>query len=76
MSRATPIGETPSCAHEGCGCPPSAAHHPYCSAYCANVDRHEPAEGEGACACEHAACTASQEVAPSGNHTRTSVGRP
>lgn len=79
MTRAAPKGETPSCANEGCGCPPSTAHHPYCGVYCANVDEHGPSEesveSDSACSCEHVACTASQKVDPAGNETCTSVGR-
>lgn len=61
------------CAHESCGC--EAAQGRYCSAYCENVERHE--EGEGACACEHAACREAQRVGAEGGEereTHTAVG--
>lgn len=62
------------CGNAGCACPPRADGS-YCSSYCANVDRH--AADAAACACDHAACAASQRVAPTGGtgeELRTSVG--
>lgn len=68
----SPGTTTPSCAHANCGCPPAPAEAPYCSAYCANAARDEPPEG--ACACDHAHCTASQQVAHEQGEVQTGVG--
>jgi len=61
------------CGHETCGCAATPEFGDHCSAYCANVDAHEPEDG--ACACGHAGCSKASRVAEGGDDVVTSLGR-
>lgn len=60
------------CPHDSCGCAPAEAYGGFCSAYCMNADHDGPPQG--ACACDHAACNASQHQEPEGEGERTALG--
>jgi hypothetical protein len=65
-----------TCRNRACACPPASRAHGLegaCSAYCANVERHDPAT-EAACSCGHGACRRAQQVAPARPEPSVSVG--